>query len=375
VVEAREAPAGYALDLLHAVVEAFGRSIGGARAVVVHDLLPPTLQGVTEPADLSYLVGPTDRDGLVEELGGLYWIDGEVDVAHRLIGEPFAQELVVRVAKAQTEQHPVVPTLIEPIGTCQQQLADPAGRFVLPATVAQGIVLHAADLADTAVPDTHHVERVGHPDRTVEVRRGAGPIAPGQIGGLHADACEPDGILAGGLGSRSDGEHGTCGEVPDPSVHVLIAQSVSPLPHRRFNLTGRAGPPKQDKSPDLNPEAVLHLAADPKRPAPDDPARRLHYHRYFGRGLLRGQHPKAFQPQQCFANTGSVIQGRGFAFVGSSSNFHDVRTPAALADRSLRHAHQFNIESSTLRAGIAQRHLHALHFGTFPKPPQESRST
>ena len=55
VLEAREAVAG-ALDLLHAQVEALGRTVGGPGAVVVQDLLLPALERVAEGTDLSDVV-------------------------------------------------------------------------------------------------------------------------------------------------------------------------------------------------------------------------------------------------------------------------------------------------------------------------------
>ena len=70
MLEACEASSG-ALDLLDTEVQTFGRAVRRTGAVVVQDFLPPTLEGVTEGADLVDLVGATPDDGLVEQDGGL----------------------------------------------------------------------------------------------------------------------------------------------------------------------------------------------------------------------------------------------------------------------------------------------------------------
>jgi len=87
VLEAREATPG-TLDLLHAEVEALGRAVGGAGAMVVQDLGAPALERVAERADLIDLVALASDDGLVEEHSGNLRILGQVDVAHRLLGQP-----------------------------------------------------------------------------------------------------------------------------------------------------------------------------------------------------------------------------------------------------------------------------------------------
>ena len=81
MVEADEAMTG-ALDLLHAQVEPFGRSVRGSRSMVVEDLWPPALQGVAERSDLGHLVGKTAGDRFVQQHGGDSRIVGEIDVAH-----------------------------------------------------------------------------------------------------------------------------------------------------------------------------------------------------------------------------------------------------------------------------------------------------
>ena len=64
VLEAGEATTG-TLDLLDAQVEAFGRAVGSAGAVMVQDLGPPALEGISEPSDLLDLVALASDDGLV----------------------------------------------------------------------------------------------------------------------------------------------------------------------------------------------------------------------------------------------------------------------------------------------------------------------
>ena len=60
MLEGREPSAG-PLDLLDAEVLALGRTVGRPGPVVVQDLLPPSLQGVAEGADLVDVVGLDSR--------------------------------------------------------------------------------------------------------------------------------------------------------------------------------------------------------------------------------------------------------------------------------------------------------------------------
>src|SRR5271167_27565 len=140
VLEAGEAPTG-PLDLLHAEVLALGRAVRCTSPVVVQDLLPPPMQGVAEGADLLDVVGPATGDGLVEQHGGVFWIVGEIDVTDRLLGQPRTEQLVVGITQPQPEQQAVVSSLVEPFGPLQQELSDPVERIVLPAPVAEGLVL------------------------------------------------------------------------------------------------------------------------------------------------------------------------------------------------------------------------------------------
>ena len=103
VLEAREATPS-SLDLLYAQVEALGRSVRRSGAVVVQDLGAPALETVAERADLRHLVAVPSDDGLVEEHSGNLWILGQVDVAHRPLGQPGTEEFVVGIGVAATTQ-------------------------------------------------------------------------------------------------------------------------------------------------------------------------------------------------------------------------------------------------------------------------------
>ena len=72
--------------------------------MVVQDLGAPALERVAERADLIDLVALASDDGLVEEHSGNFRILGQVDVAHRLLGQPGPEQLVVGIAVAQPEQ-------------------------------------------------------------------------------------------------------------------------------------------------------------------------------------------------------------------------------------------------------------------------------
>ena len=124
VIEAGEATAR-TLDLLHAQVEAFGRTVRGAGPVVVQDLGAPTLKGGAERTDLFDLVALAPDNGLVEKHSGNLRILGQVDVAHRLLGQPGTEELVVGIAVAQSEQHALMTAFVETLVAGQEELADP----------------------------------------------------------------------------------------------------------------------------------------------------------------------------------------------------------------------------------------------------------
>ena len=160
-----------ALHLLHAQVQPFGRSVGRAGVVVGEDLGPPRSQGLAQRADLGHVVGQAADDGLVQQQRGVGRGVGQVHVAHRFFGQPGAEELVVRVTDAQAEQHPSRALLVEAFGAGEQQLADPKQRIAFAASMAEGLVLDpAADLVDAAVPDPHHMKRVGHPAGVSQTR-------------------------------------------------------------------------------------------------------------------------------------------------------------------------------------------------------------
>jgi hypothetical protein len=81
VLEALEAPTG-PLDLLHAQVEALGRTVEGPGAVVVQDLGSPASKRVVQGEDLVHLVVLAPGDRLVQKRRGVGQVVGEVDVAH-----------------------------------------------------------------------------------------------------------------------------------------------------------------------------------------------------------------------------------------------------------------------------------------------------
>jgi hypothetical protein len=206
VLESAEAVAA-AFHLLDAQVEAFGRTVGSAGGVVSEDLGSPRGEGAAEGADLFDVVFGASNDGFVDEQRRLLGIVGEVDVAHGFLGQPGADDFVVRVTDTQSEQHPVVAALVETFATGQEQLADPIQRIGLAAPMLQRLVLDAAaDLVDAAVGDAHHMKRVSHPGGVSEVRIEAGPVRLGQIGGHHPDTGQPPRVLwrtiAAGQGRR-----------------------------------------------------------------------------------------------------------------------------------------------------------------------------
>ena len=160
MLEAAEAVAA-ALDLLDAQVQAFRWSVAGAGGVVGQDLVAPGPQRVAETDDLGHVVGEAAGDRLVEQGAGVSRCAGEVDVAHRLLGQPGAQQLVVGIADAQAEQDPLMASFIQPFSAGEEQLADPIERIAFAAPVAERLVLDpAADLVDATVGDPHHMERI-----------------------------------------------------------------------------------------------------------------------------------------------------------------------------------------------------------------------
>ncbi len=85
--------------------------------MVVQDLALPALESVVEGADLLDLVALAADDRLAQERAGLAGPLGQVDVAHRLLGQPGPEELVVGVAPTQPEQHALVAPLVEALRT------------------------------------------------------------------------------------------------------------------------------------------------------------------------------------------------------------------------------------------------------------------
>ena len=90
------------LHPLHTQVEPFGRTVGRPGAVVVQDLPAPAFERLAERSDLFDLVSQAADDGLVEKDPSFSHVVGEVDVAHRLLGQPRAQGLVMGIAHPQS---------------------------------------------------------------------------------------------------------------------------------------------------------------------------------------------------------------------------------------------------------------------------------
>jgi hypothetical protein len=82
----------------------------------------------------------------------------------RITGQPPAEDLVVRVAGSQTEQHPLDAVVVEAFSSGEHEFADPVQGVVLAAALAEGLVLDpAADLVQAPVGDTDHVKRISDP--------------------------------------------------------------------------------------------------------------------------------------------------------------------------------------------------------------------
>ncbi len=166
--------------------------------MVVQDLAAPALECLSERADLFDLVALAPDDGLVEEHAGNLGVLGQVDVAHRLLGQPGAEQLVVGIAVAQPEQHAVMTALVEALVAGEQELSDPIERVGFAASMAERLVLDApAHLVDAAVGDSHHMKRVGDADGVVEVRGRAVAIALGEVRGDDTDGPHPARVLLG----------------------------------------------------------------------------------------------------------------------------------------------------------------------------------
>ena len=99
VGEAPEAVA-CALDLLDEEVQAFGRPVRRAGAVMVCDLLAPARQCPTEGSDLLDPVGAAPLDRLLDEQLGFGGVVGEVDVPDGFFRAPCPLDVAVGVADA-----------------------------------------------------------------------------------------------------------------------------------------------------------------------------------------------------------------------------------------------------------------------------------
>lgn len=119
---------------------------------------------------------------LVDEQLGLGGVVGEVDVADRLLRKPRPEHLLVGVADAKRQKHPIDPHAVEPLGAFEHHLADPIERVALSAAVSCGLVLYpSAHLVEAAVGDPHHVEGIGDADGMVEAPREACAVGLGQV--------------------------------------------------------------------------------------------------------------------------------------------------------------------------------------------------
>ena len=149
-----------------------------------------------------------------------FGILGQVDVAHRLLGQPRSEKLVVRIAVAQPQQDAFMAALVEAFVAGEQELADPIERIGLSTAMAERLVLDApAHLVDAAVGDSDHVKGIGDPDGMVEVRRGARAIALGEVGGDHPDGSHPGRVLVGAPSAQVRG-----GVALDQIDHPLAIQ-------------------------------------------------------------------------------------------------------------------------------------------------------
>ena len=214
-----------AFDLLDAQVQAFGRPVRCAGGVAGEDLGAPRGEGAAQGADLFDLVLGAAGDDLVEEHGGGVGIAGEVDVAHRLFGQPRPEDLVVGVTHAQAEQHPVMAPLVESFVAGEKQLADAVERVVLAASMVQRLVLDTSShLVEAAVGDAHDVERIGDPGHMREVGVESSPVGLGQIGGHHIDARQP------GLGLSGEPFPQVIGAVASTmSITIRASRSTNPV--------------------------------------------------------------------------------------------------------------------------------------------------
>ena len=105
-----------ALDLLDEQVQALGGAVGGTGEVVVEDLGAPALEGPSELSDFLNRVQAAALDRTVQQQAGIIMGVGEVDLAHRFLGRPRPHDLIVGVAGADPQQHPVQADAVQTLG-------------------------------------------------------------------------------------------------------------------------------------------------------------------------------------------------------------------------------------------------------------------
>lgn len=134
--------------------------------MVVQDLRPPALEGVTERDDLGDVVVEAAGDRLLEQDGRHLDLVCEVDIPHPLFGEPCPEVLVFRVTETKAEKESLVALLVEAFGTGDEELSDPVERIVLSSAMPGRLVLHSSsDDVDTSF--VLNKERAGGRTRSV----------------------------------------------------------------------------------------------------------------------------------------------------------------------------------------------------------------
>jgi hypothetical protein len=83
----------------------------------------------------------------------------------------------VGVPAAKSEQHALMPALVEALSSFQEELSDVIRRIALAAAVPERLVLDpASHRIDHPVRRAHHMKGIGHAQRVVEVAGHASPM-------------------------------------------------------------------------------------------------------------------------------------------------------------------------------------------------------
>jgi hypothetical protein len=150
-----------ALHLFHAKIHALSGTVRSARRVPSKDLSTPRSERDPQRLDLSNLVVETSNDRLVEQDRCVIVVAGQIHVTNRFLCQPCPHQLVIGIAVAQAEQHPIAPAFVETLGPGEQQFADLVKRVVLAAPVAERLVPHASShRIRAAVRDPHDADGV-----------------------------------------------------------------------------------------------------------------------------------------------------------------------------------------------------------------------